>query len=97
VSGGISIELRLVAIAILLGTVGNIVTVLGGRATGYRLTLETAFGAEILESRDLDALYALEEGIGAAINHPPTTVEQYVIHGDLIQQTGEGNVAIQVR
>jgi hypothetical protein len=97
VSANISLGVRLAAIGILLGTIGNIVTMLQGRAIGYRLTLETAFGAEILESRDPDALYDLEERIGAAINNPPKTIEQYVIHGDLIQQTGEGNVAIQVR
>jgi hypothetical protein len=91
------IEIRLVAFLVLLGTIGVIVNMLRGRGTGYRLTLETAFGAEIIETRDPAPLHELADAIGAAINNPPKTVAQYVIHGDLVQQTGNNNVAVQVR
>jgi hypothetical protein len=99
VSAGVSIGVRLVALGILLGTVAQILQMLRNRATGYALTLETVFGAapDVLFSRDAEAVHGLADAIGDAINHPPTTVEQYVVHGDLVQQTGNGNVAVQVR
>jgi uncharacterized membrane protein YjjB (DUF3815 family) len=97
VTSGVSLGARLIAIGILLGTVGWIVEILRGRAVGYRLTLETAFGADILESRDPEVMHRLADAIGEAINHPPSTVEQYIVHGDLVQQNGDGNVAVQVR
>jgi hypothetical protein len=91
------IAIRLVALGVLIGTIGVIVRMLQGRAIGYRLTLETPYGAEIIETRDPGPLHELADAIGAAINNPPTTTEQYVIHGDLVQQTGNNNVAVQVR
>lgn len=91
------IGIRLIALLVLIGTVGVIVDMLKSRAIGYRLTLETAFGVEMIETRDPAPLHQLAAAIRAAINNPPKTVEQYVIHGDLVQQTGDNNVAVQVR
>lgn len=91
------VAIRLAAFLILVVTIAVIVRMVRGRGTGYRLTLKTASGAEIIETRDPAPLYELAEAIGAAINHPPKTVAQYVIHGDLVQQTGNNNVAVQVR
>jgi hypothetical protein len=93
------IGVRLVALGILLATVAQIVFMLRGRATGYVLTLETVSGAaaDVIVSRDPEAVYGVAQAIGDAINNPPKTVEQYVIHGDLVQQIGNNNVATQVR
>jgi hypothetical protein len=97
VSANASIGLRVAGLVALLGTVGWIVLILRGRATGYQLTLTTALGTDAIISRDPNAVYDLADAIGKAINHPPKTVEQYVVHGDLIQQIGNGNVAVQTR
>lgn len=99
VSSGVSIGARLIALGVFLGAIGWTVRRLQGRAIGYALMFETSSGTapDVLVSRDPDAVYGLADAIGDAINHPPRTVEQYVVHGDLVQQIGNDNVAVQVR
>jgi len=76
----------------------QIVRMLQHRATGYMLKLEmmgTVTG--VITSRDPDEMHALARRVAEAINNPPTTMKELIIYGDLVQQTGNNNVATQVR
>lgn len=87
----------LLAWAALIATVVQIVKLTRDKATGYMLKLETAGKITgVITSRDLDAINDLARKIAEAINNPSTTAEKYVIYGDLVQQTGNHNVATQV-
>lgn len=89
---------QVLAWAGLIGTVVQIVKLKRDRATGYVLKLETAGKITgVITSRDPEAINDLAQEVAEAINNPPATAQKYVIYGDLVQQTGNNNVATQVR
>ena len=89
---------QLLAWAGLIATVVQIVKLKRDRATGYILKLETAGKVTgVITSRDPEAINNLALEVAKAINNPPTTAQEYIIYGDLVQQTGNNNVATQVR
>ena len=47
----------------------------------------------MITSRDRDEVNALARRVAEAINNPPTTAKEFVVYGDLVQQTGNNNVA----
>ena len=93
-----SLGARLVVLALLVAQIVQIVRMLQNRATGYILKLETVGAVRgVITSRDRDEVNALARRVAEAINNPPTTAKEFVVYGDLVQQTGNNNVATQVR
>jgi hypothetical protein len=89
---------RLVLLAAFVAQVVEIVRMLQNRSTGYMLKLETAGSVTgVITSQDPDEVNKLARRVAEAINNPPTTAKEFVIYGDLVQQTGNNNVATQVK
>lgn len=90
--------IRLALLAALVAQIVEIVRMLQNRATGYMLKLETAGSVTgVITSRDPDEVNKLARRVAEAINNPPTKAMEFIVHGDLVQQTGNNNVATQVK